>query len=86
METARHLWRVLFIIMDVILLGVLPLALLKDLCCQKRKKKKSHMKSKILGIFACACFMIIFLVDAFIFNNYIGNSNATTTTDNSSED
>ena len=32
-KTSNQLWRVLFLAMDAILLVLIPLALLKDLCC-----------------------------------------------------
>jgi len=72
MKTANQLWRVLFVAMDVILLYLIPLALLKDLCCQKRKKQKKRTSSKIVSVLACLCFATIFLVDALIFNTYVG--------------
>ena len=73
-ETTRHLWKVLFLIMDIILLGVIPLALLKDLCCQKTVKKKKRFRSGIVTVFAVFCFGFIFLVDVLIFNTYIGTT------------
>ena len=85
LATARQLWRVLFIVMDVMLLCVIPLALLKDLCCQKSRKKKKHFKSTIVSIFACSCFTIIFLVDALIFNTYIGTGNTAAATTSPAE-
>ena len=32
------------------------------------------MGSKIVSMFACLCFTLIFFVDALIFNTYIGNT------------
>lgn len=60
--------------MDVILLGLIPIALLKDFCCQSSgtKKKKKQLRSKLGTIFTCVCFTIIFLVDALIFNTVFG--------------
>ena len=60
--------------MDVNLLGIIPLALLKDLFCQKTPKKNKKFKSKIVKVFACSCFALIFIVDALIFNTYIGTA------------
>ena len=65
-------------VMDVILLVIIPLALLKDLCCQtKTISKKKRIKSKIMTIIACFCFTVVFFVDALIFNTYIGQVSTT---------
>ena len=72
MATANQIWKILFLLMDINLLLVIPLALLKDLCCQKDQKKKKRVKSKVLSVCACSCFTMIFLVDALIFNTYLG--------------
>ena len=74
MQTANQLWKVLFLAMDAVLLGVIPIALLKDICCQSRQRgKKKRRGSYVASIFACSCFAIIFLVDALIFNMYFGS-------------
>jgi len=84
METASKIFRVLFLVMDLMLLVIMPLALLKDLCCTKKTtKKKSYFKSKIVSIIGITCFALIILVDVFIFNAYI---DTTTGGDSSTSD
>ena len=67
----------MFLAMDAVLLGIIPIALLKDICCQSRQRgKKKRRSNYVASIFACSCFAIIFLVDALIFNMYFGSSNS----------
>jgi len=73
MRTANQLWKVMFLTMDAVLLGVIPIALLKDLCCQNgQRSKKKRRRNGVASAFACLCFAVIFLIDALIFNTYFG--------------
>ena len=60
--------------MDLMLLIIIPLAVVKDMCCSKTPGKRKQFKNRVVSIFACACFGVIFLVDAFIFNTYFDQS------------
>ena len=61
----------MFLVMDIILLVLIPLAVIKDLCCDTVPRQKKQRKNFIVSMLACSCFGIIFLVDAFIYKTYI---------------
>ena len=61
----------MFLVMDIILLIIIPLAVIKDLCCSTVPRKKRQRKNFIVSVLACACFGIIFIVDALIYKTYI---------------
>ena len=69
--TSQWIWNVVFLVMDIILLIIIPLAVIKDLCCSTVPRQKRQRKNFIVSALACACFGIIFIVDAFIFKTYI---------------
>lgn len=58
--------------MTFMLLGLIPLALLKDFLCNY-SKKPSTAKGKNTIVVSCICifFLLIFLVDAYVFDKYI---------------
>ena len=70
-ETSKWIWNGVFLVMDIILLAIIPLAVVKDLCCNSVPRQKRQRKNFIVSLFACACFGVIFIIDAFIFKTYI---------------
>lgn len=52
------------------LLVIIPLAVIKDFCCSQVPRKSKRFKNRVVSIFGCVCFGIIFIVDVFIFNTY----------------
>ena len=69
-QTSLRIWKLSFLVMDFMLLVVIPLALIKDFCCGQAPRKSKRFKNRVVSIFGCACFGIIFIVDVFIFNTY----------------
>ena len=45
-ETSLNLWKINFLIMDLILLLVIPLALIKDLCCSSENAAADDLKHR----------------------------------------
>ena len=58
--------------MTFLLLGLIPLALVKDfVCARSENSNKSKGNNQMLVSCICIFFLLIFLVDALIFDKYI---------------
>ena len=69
-DTSKQLWRGNFVLMDLILLVVIPLALLLDFCCGGDAANRK-VASRVMTMMGCCCFSVLFMVEAFIFNTYM---------------
>ena len=71
-STSQTLWKLGFFTLDVLLLVVMPIALLREIfASESRRKRKKKAGHRLLTGVGCCCFLLIFLVDGFIFNTYL---------------
>lgn len=73
-EISKMLWRAIFMVIECILLGVIPLCMLREFLCRARINnvgQKKLLKNFVVAGCLCLFIFLIFLVDLFIFNSYV---------------